>query len=203
MVKEEEYIEFTKLTTEQARSFIRDSASVTWIIRDIISSYIPDEATVLDVGCGNGNDALRYSSEKYTGVDISLPLLEAAKEYCPSHSFKQCDAANLPFEDESFDYVFCVSLLEHLHSLEDTRDCFREMVRVAKNGVLVSWHNPPYDEGESRIKTSIDETGRHFGHRKWSNWFKTSDLTEGILGPTMKLTHTVYGDKLSLWSIAK
>jgi len=69
--------------------------------------------------------------------------------------------------------------------------------------VLVSWHNPPYDEGDTEIKNWIDQTGRHFGCRVWSNWFRTSDLTEGILGPTMKLKHTVYHDKLSFWSITK
>jgi len=44
-----------------------------------------------------------------------------------------CDAHYLPFMDDSFDYVFCSQILEHL---EDPERFFKEIARVGKKGYI-------------------------------------------------------------------
>ena len=190
--------EFVELSQEQANTFIRDS--INWEIRNHIRDRIDKTATVLDVGCGNGNDAKRYNPDLYRGIDISPPLINAARKYCPKHTFAVGDASNTSFEDDSFEYVFCVSVLEHLHSLKDTRDILREMVRVSSKKVLISWHNPPLDNEPTKILSWVDKTGRHFGYKKWSNYFNTDELIAGIVDRD-KINVTKYNSKLVLWEI--
>lgn len=198
----DEMREFTELTPDQAESFIRYSKNDPF--RDDLCREIKESGgTVLDVACGNGNDSWRYSPTEYTGVDISQPLLDAAQKYCPKHKFILSDVSQMPFEDEAFDNVFCVSFLEHLHNLEDTRDCFKEMVRVAKRSIFVVWHNPPYEDKDTEIRSYHDKTGQHFGLLKWSNWFNTFELTDGIITKNMKLIRSKHGAKFEKWRINK
>ena len=193
--------EFIELTEEQAKTFIRDSGSTNWPLRQEVRTKIPKHPkSVLDLGCGNGNDALKYEAESYIGIDISPSLIKAAREYAPKHKFLIGDASSLPFEDDSFEYAFCVSLLEHLHSLEDTRDILREMLRVTSQKVVISWHNPPLGDEPTKIIPSTDQTGMHFGYKKWSNYLNIFDLTKSIIDKN-KIHTTVYNKKAAIWEI--
>lgn len=68
------------------------------------------EGRVVDIGCGPGAN-LRYISESadLVAVDISADMLERAREDAAelgrSVDFRQMDAQNLAFEDDSFDAV--------------------------------------------------------------------------------------------------
>jgi SAM-dependent methyltransferase len=71
---------------------------------------------VLDVACGRGTSAIALAHEfgcAVHGVDLSAPNIEAAhaaaKEAGLSHlvSFEAGDAEQLPFEDATYDAVFC------------------------------------------------------------------------------------------------
>lgn len=173
--------EFNDLTADQAKVFIKDSEG--WVVRDIIARMINDAIPdrILDVGCGNGNCASRYSPEKYVGLDVSASLLNAAKIQNPKHIFMQGNAGFLPFHDKTFDYVFCISLLEHLHTLSDAREVLLEMIRVASKKVYVNWHKIPILGGPTKIRSWKDSTERHFGMTVYSNIYNIYDLTYGIL----------------------
>jgi SAM-dependent methyltransferase len=55
---------------------------------------------------------------------------------------------DLPFEDGTFDFTYCVAVMHHVADPKDVRDTLLEMCRVTKPGghVLVWDHNPrnPY-----------------------------------------------------------
>lgn len=190
--------EFVELTEEEAEVFIRDS--INWELRDRIKDKV--EGTVLDVGCGNGNDSGRYSPDNYMGIDISSTLLKAAKKMHPNHTFLCCDASEMPFEDGQFSTAFCVSLLEHLHSIKDTRDVLKEMVRVASRKVIISWHKIPSETSETKISSHIDQTNRHFGHKVWSNCFNTAELISGIIDKD-QISFTKCHNECCIWEIRK
>lgn len=195
--------EFIELTEEQAEVFILDS--VNWGLRNVCRNLVVKdnlESTVLDVGCGNGNDSGRYSCDNYVGVDISDVLLRAARKRHPNHKFLQCDASKMPFRDGEFEFVFCVSLMEHLHSLQDTRSVLKEMIRVASSRIVISWHKIPSETRKTEIRTVVPPVNRHFGHTAWSNTFNTMDLISGIIDKD-KITITPYGKTCCLWEISK
>ena len=56
------------------------------------------------------------------------------------------DMTNLHFEDESFDKIFCISVIEHL-SVAEAKKSIEEMVRVVKPG--------------GKILLTIDHDGKH------------------------------------------
>ena len=92
-------------------------------VRRILESLGGDES-ILDLGCGNGGlaQALARRGHRgaYTGLDLSLPLLEAAApppEGFPAR-FLQRDLASPDWERDlapaSFDLVTCFAMLHHL-----------------------------------------------------------------------------------------
>lgn len=92
------------------------------------------EGRVIDIGCGPGAN-LRYISETadLVAVDISADMLERARkdaaEIGRSVEFRQMDAQNLAFEDDSFDVV--VSGLSTC-TFPDPVKGLNEMARVCK-----------------------------------------------------------------------
>src|SRR5690242_1960797 len=91
---------------------------------------------VLDVGCGTGEISGRIAAEfaprSIVGLDLSELNLERAKarlpnERYPTISFRQGDAAALPFGDGSFDAALCRHMLQ---AAPDPNGVIREMIRV-------------------------------------------------------------------------
>ena len=75
---------------------------------------ITNETRVLDVGCGSGKTACEITKTygcKITGIDISETMVSNAKKRSKQESlddlvdFRVADVFNLPFEDNSFDWV--------------------------------------------------------------------------------------------------
>lgn len=98
-------------------------------------SLSPGEA-VLDVGAGNGimaRDILDQigPSGTVSGLDAAAPMIAMARALCPEGNFVQGDAADLPFEDASFDIVTAAQLICFL---PDPDLALREMHRVLRPG---------------------------------------------------------------------
>ena len=102
---------------------------------------------ILDVGCGLGDDAaalaaLVATGGEVVGVDGSQAMVEAARRRhggVEGLSFEVADAADLPFDDASFDGCRIDRVLQHI---ADPAPVVREMVRVLRpGGVLVAFDN--------------------------------------------------------------
>jgi ubiquinone/menaquinone biosynthesis C-methylase UbiE len=92
-------------------------------------------STLLDVGCGNG--FFTYHLAKFydvTGLDFSKRMLKIN----PHRKLVHGDVENLPFDNNSFDVVFCSDLLHHLKTPEKA---VKEMKRVAKKYIIISEPN--------------------------------------------------------------
>ncbi len=94
---------------------------------------------VLDIGGGRGATASRLAHKygcEIVAIDISPDMVEAARQRIRKEGlehlidFRQADAHDLPFEDESFDVV----LIECVTTLLDREKAFREFQRVLKKG---------------------------------------------------------------------
>jgi ubiquinone/menaquinone biosynthesis C-methylase UbiE len=92
-----------------------------------------DDKKMLDVGCGTGYHLARYHERGFdiSGVDGSEDMLKQAQLINPDIEFKQSDVDNLPYPDQSFDYVLCIEVLRYL---PDIKPCVREIYRVLKPG---------------------------------------------------------------------
>ncbi len=96
---------------------------------------------VLDVGCGAGllSNFLSLLGHQVTGIDLSYTSLRYAKERDVSKSVRylQANANSMPFEDDSFDAVCAMDLLEHV---ETPWQVVREAARVLKPGGVFFFH---------------------------------------------------------------
>jgi SAM-dependent methyltransferase len=126
------------------------------------SMNIKSGEDILDVACGNGNTAItaRRMSANVTGIDITAELLELAVEEAKMAqvegiTWKEGDAQNLPFEDESFDVV--LSTFGHMFAPQ-AELVAKEMIRVTKRGGRIGFATwPP----ELAIGSIFKVNGKH------------------------------------------
>ncbi|MFT4703801.1 MAG: ubiquinone/menaquinone biosynthesis C-methylase UbiE [Bradymonadia bacterium] len=111
---------------------------------------------VLEVGCGAGNILERISDAELHGVDISDYIIEKARKRLGRRAtIIKGDAEALPYEDQSFDRVYCSEVLEHVLNPEKV---IAEMRRVlTHNGVAVV--SVPNEAVINRLKQVVFRTG--------------------------------------------
>jgi len=124
----------------------------------------------LDVGCGVGihTQALAKAvspSGHVTGLDISPKQITYAKESAKNSgvsqqvSFRKGDMRNLPFEADTFDWVWSMDCVGYAPL--EPHPLIQELVRVVKPGgriALLGWSSeqllPGYPELEARLKAT-------------------------------------------------
>lgn len=117
----------------------------TMLLEDTLAPYkaalerVPGPVErALDVGTGTGAGARAIASRlpeaKIVGVDVSPGMLREARRLSPQLSFVEGDAADLPFDAESFDLVTNANMIPFLD----------EVARVLKPG---GWTLYAYSSG--------------------------------------------------------
>ena len=103
---------------------------------------------ILEVGCGTGYWVKNLvSGERFvTGLDLSLPMLLQARRKIKHGHLINGEASTLPFDTQTFDFVFCVNAVHHF---ENKERFFVEAFKVLKTKgeiaiVLADIFNPDY-----------------------------------------------------------
>ncbi len=95
------------------------------------------DLNVLDIGCGGGFtcEFIAKKGAAVSGIDLSDVSIETAmihaKESDLVIDYRGGTAENLPYEDDRFDVITCVDVLEHV---EDVPKVIAEVKRVLKPG---------------------------------------------------------------------
>ena len=117
--------------------------------------------SVLDVACGFGNTAItaRMLGAKVTGIDITPKLLTLAKEEekiagISGIEWKEGDAENLPYEDESFDFV--LSTFGHIFA-PNQELAGKEMIRVLKKGGRLGFTSWPPELAAGKLSEVVSK----------------------------------------------
>jgi ubiquinone/menaquinone biosynthesis C-methylase UbiE len=121
------YANLTKKSLNDFRALARRTAE-----------QIPPEAHVLEVAPGPGYLAIelaKLGDYQITGLDISRTFVEIARANAAKAGvcvdFRQGSASNMPFAEESFDFLFCRAAFKNFS--EPTR-ALEEMYRVLRPG---------------------------------------------------------------------
>jgi ubiquinone/menaquinone biosynthesis C-methylase UbiE len=101
---------------------------------------------VLDVACGTGlaSEPLSKRGFRITGVDLSEPMLEHARQRINEGEFVQGSAESLPFRDAQFNAVICAQAIHWM----DQEKAVAEMARVVAPGgrVAIWWKTMIVDD---------------------------------------------------------
>ena len=100
---------------------------------DLLNSHMNDKnIEIVDIGCGTGlvgkflqNKGYLY----YDGLDISEEMLEIAKSRGYRHLSVGSLQHKLPYENDTYDAVFCVGVFTHGHVNSNGLD---ELIRITK-----------------------------------------------------------------------
>ncbi|MEH2300181.1 MAG: methyltransferase domain-containing protein [Nostoc sp.] len=142
--------------------------------------------TVLDLGCGTGNDVLRLVRQGFTviGVDFSDEAVqqghEKAKKLGLSAQFVVADMAKrLPFDSATLDAVMS-NVAIHMFSDQITRQLFKEIRRIVRPNGLFVFHvnstedalvrterHPPIREIEPNYFLEHDGQTMHFFSKEY------------------------------------
>ena len=110
-----------------------------------IFAGLKDCRTVLDVPSGAGRfvGSLNEGGRLVFEMDAAFEVLEFAQARARKSgahaSFAQADASRLPITTGAVDAVFCNRLLHHLTRFEERAVILRELHRVARRSVVVSF----------------------------------------------------------------
>jgi len=116
---------------------------------------------VLEVGCGRGSLSCYFSDAGYdcTLLDISRSVVDVAQQMFQANDLKGTfvvgDANALPFDNNSFQVIFSIGLLEHFDNIEPP---IKEQIRVLnEGGLFFGYVVPEYSDNIQREYEWINE----------------------------------------------
>ena len=104
------------------------------VLTESIASVLPTNATVLDVGCGDGLISSRVVAARPDLRIEGIDVLVRPQTHIPVRQF---DGSVLPYADDSFDAVLFVDVLHHT---DDPNVLLREAARVARTCIVIKDH---------------------------------------------------------------
>jgi SAM-dependent methyltransferase len=155
---------------ERANERLHDQAQTLAELLHHDTAY-PAGSRVLEAGCGVGAQTVtlaRHSPEaRITSIDLSAGSLAAAArkleaEGITNVDFRQADIFDLPFEPESFDYVFVCFVLEHLARPVAALEILRGMLRPGGTITVIegdhgsAYFHPDSDAAHDAIRCQIE-----------------------------------------------
>jgi ubiquinone/menaquinone biosynthesis C-methylase UbiE len=141
-----------------------------------IARQLSSSSAVLEVAPGPGFMAIelaKLGSYRIVGVDISRSFVHIARENAIKAGveveFREGNAASMPFESGSFDFIYCRAAFKNFRQPVQALD---EMYRVLKAGGKAVIHDLHRDASSDAIRGAVGEMGL--------GWF-SSLLTRYIL----------------------
>lgn len=108
------------------------------LVSNIIKRYTKrNNLNILDVGCGTG--ALMLELSRFGNIS-GIDMAQTAIDFCKSRGINNVrlgNALDIPYEDNSFDVVLALDVIEHI---KEDELAMRELKRVLKpNGILITF----------------------------------------------------------------
>ncbi|MFT3829761.1 MAG: glycosyltransferase [Opitutaceae bacterium] len=112
--------------------------------RSLLARYynllIPAEASVLEIGCGDGELLVHLNDRNRTGVDISTKQLERARTRIPAATFIQQAGEELDLPGQTFDYIIVSDTLNFAADVEQLLERLHT-VSTPQTRLIVNFHN--------------------------------------------------------------
>src|SRR2546423_4132473 len=155
---------------------------------------VPNNARVLDVGCGSGWATRLLAgfaiNGRVTGIDISDEMVRVARESSkkyPNVDFEIASAERLPFNTDEFTYAFS---MESLYYYQDIPKALSELQRVLRSGGLfvavvdLYWENEATHQWIDNLKVPVELLSVDDYHSLFIDAGFTNIFDQRLLDPT-------------------
>jgi ubiquinone/menaquinone biosynthesis C-methylase UbiE len=104
-------------------------------VLDQLLLELPKGSRILDVGCGTGEQLMRYSrlGLDCAGVEPAPKMRSLAQRLNPGMPIVDSSVTKIPFPDRSFDFVMAIEVLRYLDTT-DVNQAYQELLRVLRPG---------------------------------------------------------------------
>ena len=149
------------------------------VLVEEIGRLVPDGATVLDVGTGDGQIAKMIGE---TGQNVTVQGIDIMRRETTHVPVTLFDGTTIPFEDNSVDIVTFVDVLHHTH---DPQVLISEAARVARTAVIIKDHlsENAVDHATLRVMDWVGNAPHgvvlpynYAARSKWDGWFQAAGL---------------------------
>ncbi len=110
-----------------------------------LHNMVGSDSCIVDIPCGNGRFFTIFSkARKLIMIDYSADMLRAAKERFEigeNVQMLQGDISNLSLDNDIADLCFCMRLFHHMKTDEVRLDSLKELSRISKRYVALSFYN--------------------------------------------------------------
>ncbi len=150
---------------------------------DQMLSLVRTDGRILDNGCGTGLLFDKLASGQVVGLDISSEMLKYAAKH--TEQLILGNSQKLPLKNNSFDVVFCRSLLHHLTEPELAVKEISRVLRSQGEAVFADTNRSLL----SRLPRMIASCGKHFSeeHKNLNR-----HIMERLLKPYFKVQDVLY-----------
>ncbi|WP_448208731.1 glycosyltransferase [Azospirillum sp. sgz302134] len=167
---------FDRLAAERDRWVARNRAFHE-ADRAYLRFLVPENASVLEIGCGGGDTLAFLRPSRGVGIDLSPAMIERAKERYPDlafHAGNAEDPAVLAGIDGTFDVILLSDTIGFLDDIEETLHHLHRFA-TKRTRIIVSYH--------SRLWEPVLEAAERVGLKMPQgqlNWLSTADIV-GLL----------------------
>ncbi len=135
---------------QQQRYRSLDQRWVNWREQRILTQLLTESGlaggSILDIPCGYGRLTALCARLGITtiGADLRLDMVRLAAANVSGSQWVRASIFNLPFANDAVDGVLCIRLLHHRYSFAERQQMLRELARVARRTIILSfyWFTP-------------------------------------------------------------
>lgn len=131
------YSEYADLYNKMYQSFI-DYDEEYQYYKQLLTSR--SSMNILEIGCGTGQLARRFIGDgfAYTGIDVSMAMLEYARKELPAHHFHQMDMRDIKLDDQFDGVIITARSISYILTNMDVLATFQSVKKVMHgNGTLI------------------------------------------------------------------
>jgi SAM-dependent methyltransferase len=156
-----------------------------------LAELMPQQARVLDVGCGNG---LVAWSIRQVRPDVTIEGVDVLIQPDPRVPVRQFDGLHLPADDASFDVVMFVDVLHHT---DDPRPLLAEARRVSRAAIVIKDHLREGLLANATLRLMDHVGNARFGIRLPYNYWSRKQWQDEFR--TLQLDVEAWNEKLGLY----
>lgn len=176
------------------------SNEVSDTLDSVFEYYVDEDAKILEIGCSSGRHLAHLRDNGYTnlsGIDINDESFDVMEEQYPrlaatgTFHTGAIEEVLPEFSDDSFDVVYSVETLQHIHP-ENTW-VFEELIRVTSDILITAENegNSP-QRGRSGAEVSYVHDDFPLYHRNWKQVFSDLGLAQLVCEPSHRDTVRVF-----------